>query len=125
MLHPPRDVSISVRPSCSSSVKPVAAGQLGTVRVALLGVANFDASQVDTSSLAFHGAKALSVVTEDVNHDGIPDLVATFHSSEVKLQPHATVARLTGWTKNGRSFSGEDNKIRVVPSLAGEDPSCR
>jgi hypothetical protein len=125
MLHPPRFVSISVAPSCSSTIKPITAGQLGTVRVALLGVANFDVTQVETSSLAFHGAKALSVVTEDVNHDGIPDLVAAFDSSEVKLHPQATIARLTGWMKNGQSFSGEDNRIRVVPSLSGEDPSCR
>jgi len=125
MLHPPRFVSISVNPGCSSEVKPVTAGPMGKVRVALLGAANFDVIQVDTSSLALHGAKAVSVVTEDVNHDGIPDMVASFDSSEVKLHPQATVARLTGWLKNGQSFSGEDNKIRVVPSLAGEDPSCR
>jgi hypothetical protein len=124
MLHSPRFVSISVNPGCSSEIKPVTAGQMGTVRVALLGAANFYITQVDTSSLAFHGAKAMSLVTQDVNHDGIPDLVATFDSSEVKLHPEATVARLTGWLKNGQSFSGED-KIRVVPSLAGEDPICR
>src|SRR5258708_1089719 len=124
MLHPPRFVSLSVSPGCSSEIKPVAAGQMGTARVAVLGTANFDVTQVDPSSLALHGAKALSVVTQDVNHDGIPDLVATFDSSEVKLHQQATVARLTGWLKNGQSFSGED-KIRVVPSLAGEDPSCR
>ena len=124
MLHPPRFVSISVSPGCSSGIKPVTAGQPGTIRVALLGAANLDVSQVDPFSLALHGAKALNVVTQDVNHDGIPDLVATFDSAEVKLHPQATVSRLTGWTKNGQSFSGED-KIRVVPSLAGEDPSCR
>jgi hypothetical protein len=123
LLHPPRFVSISVNPGCSADVKPVVAGQVGKVHVALLGTANFDVTQVDTSSLTLHGAKALSVVTGDVNHDGIPDLVATFDSSEVKLHPQATVARLTGWTKNGQSFSGED-KIRVVPSLAREDTNC-
>jgi hypothetical protein len=125
LLHPPSFISISVSPGCSSGVKPVVAGQMGRARVALLGAANFDVTQVDTSSLAFHGAKALSVVTEDVNHNGIPDLVATFDGAEVKLHPQATVARLTGWMKNGQSFSGEDNKIRVVPSLSGEDPTCR
>jgi len=124
LLHPPRFVSISVSPGCSSDVKPVMAGPMGRVRVALLGATNFDVSQVDTSSLVFHGAKALGVATDDVNHDGIPDLVATFDSAEVKLHPQATVARLAGWTKNGQSFSGEDN-IRVVPSLSTEDASCR
>jgi len=123
LLHPHHFVSISVSPGCSSDVKPVMAGPMGRVRVALLGADNFEVTEVETSSLAFHGAKALNVVTEDVNHDGIPDLVATFDSSEVKLHPHATVARLTGWTKNDQSFSGED-KIRVVPSLAGEEPGC-
>jgi len=124
MLHPPRFVSISVNPGCASEIKPVVAGQMGAVRVALLGAANFDVTQVDIPNLALHGAKALNVITQDVNHDGIPDLVATFDSSEVKLHSQATVVRLTGWLKNGQSFSGEA-KIRVVPSLAGGDFSCR
>ena len=124
ILHPPRLVSISVSPGCSSDPKPVAAGQLGSVRVALLGAPNFDVTQVDTSSLALHGAKAISVAIGDVNADGWPDLVATFATSDIKLHPRASVARVTGWLKNGLAFIGED-KIRVVPSLALEDASCR
>jgi hypothetical protein len=32
--------------------------------------------------------------------------------------------RLTGWMKNSQAFFGE-GKVRVVSSLATEDPSCR
>src|SRR5262249_37056748 len=117
-------VSISVSPGCLSRQKPVAVGQPGTVRVAVLGSNNFDVSQIDASSLKLHGASALNVATKDVNSDGKPDLVATFDTSQLRLHPRATVARLTGWLRNGQSFVGED-KIRVVSTLAGEDPSCR
>jgi hypothetical protein len=124
MLHPPRFVSIDVSPGCQSEAKPVTAGQPGRVILALLGTTSFDVADVDPSSLAFHGAKALNVAMEDVNHDGIPDLVAAFNSWDVKLHPRATVARVTGWLKNGQSFSGE-GKIRVVSNPVEEDPSCR
>ncbi len=56
--------------------------------------------------------------------DRKPDMLVTFDMADVKLDPKARAARLTGWLKNGQSFSRED-KIGVVPSLAGEDPSCR
>jgi len=42
----------------------------------------------------------------------------------VKLDPKPTAARLTGWFTSSQNFVGED-KIRVVPNLEGEDPSCR
>jgi hypothetical protein len=105
-------------------VKPVAAGQFGSVRVALLGNDKFDVSQVDTASLNFHGASALSSSVQDVNGDGIPDLLEVFDTSAVKLHPQASVGRLTGWLKNGQAFWGED-RIRVVPSTAAEDSTCR
>jgi predicted DsbA family dithiol-disulfide isomerase len=124
MLHPPRIVSIGVSPGCSSARKPVTVGQPGTVRVAVLGSNGFDVTHIEPSSLKLHGASALNVTTKDVNGDGKLDLVATFDTSALKLHPRATVARLTGWLHSGQSFVGED-KIRVVSSLAGEDPSCR
>jgi hypothetical protein len=124
MLHPVRIVSIGVSPGCSSVRKPITVGQPGMVRVAVLGLDGFDVTQIDPSSLKLHGATALSVTTKDVNGDGKPDLVATFDTSALGLHPRATVARLTGWLRDGQSFVGED-KIRVVSSLVGEDPSCR
>ena len=55
---------------------------------------------------------------------GKPDLVATFDAPTVKLHVNASVARVTGRLKNSQAFFGED-KIRIVPNLAIEDPSCR
>jgi predicted DsbA family dithiol-disulfide isomerase len=113
LLHPHRFVSVSVSPSSPSGLKPVAAGQPGTVRVALLGANNFDVREVEPSSLDLHGAKPLSISFEDVNGDGKLDLVAVFDTSQLKLHPQATVARLTGWLKSNQAFSGED-RITIV-----------
>jgi hypothetical protein len=124
MLRAPRAVSISVSPGCSSEAKPIAAGLPATVRVAVLGTDGFDVTQVDTSSLRFHGASAVDTSVQDVNSDGRPDLVVTFNTSALKLHAKASVARLTGWLKNGQAFYGEDG-IRIVPSLAVDELGCR
>jgi hypothetical protein len=123
-LYAPRTVSIRVNPGCSAAAKPVAAGQPGTIRVALLGADRFDVNDVDTSSLALHGAKAIGVSIQDINNDGKPDLVATFDSASVKVHPRASVARVTGWLKNSQAFFGED-KIKVVSSQAAVDAQCK
>src|SRR5208283_801041 len=111
-LHPPFEVQIAVSPSCSEARKPVAPGQPGTLTVALLGSANLDVGHVDTASLTFHGANALSTSVQDINHDGIPDLVAVFDTGEVRLDPRADRGTLQGWLKNGRAFFGS-GQIRV------------
>jgi len=108
LLHPPRFVTISVSPGASSEVKPVAAGQPGTLRVALPGTDNFDVCEVEPSSLDLHGAKPLSISLEDVNGDGKLDLVAIFDMANVRLNMQAKTARLTGWLKCSQAFIGED-----------------
>jgi len=113
LLHPHRFVSVSVSPGAPSGAKPVAAGQPGTVRVAVLGADNLDVREVEPSSLDLHGAKPLSISFDDVNGDGKLDLVAIFNTSQLKLHPRATVARLTGWLKSEQAFSGED-RITIV-----------
>ena len=122
--YPPRPIAISISPGCKADAKPVAAGQPGTLRVAVLGSAQFDVDQVDTSSLRFQGGPAISVSTQDVDSDGAPDLLAIFETSTVTLHPQATTGRLTGWLKNGQAIWGED-VIRVRANLDSERPACR
>jgi hypothetical protein len=124
VLYPTAAVNIVIRPGCESPAKPISPGQPGTLKLALMGADQLDVSKVDVSSLRFHGATPLGTSVTDVDNDGKRDLLVTFDMVDVKLDPKATAARLTGWLKSSQNFVGED-KIRVVSSMAGEDPSCR
>jgi hypothetical protein len=124
VLYPTAAVKVVIRPGCKSPTKPITPGQSGTFTIALMGDDHLDVNKVDVSSLRFHGATALGTTVEDVDGDGKPDLLVTFDMADVKLDSRAKAARLTGWFNSSQNFVGED-KIRVVPSLASEDPSCR
>src|SRR5262249_23942259 len=125
VLYPTAAVNIIIRPGCKSTVKPIVPGKSGTFTVALMGAGHYlDVSKVDLSSLRLHGAKPQGTKVVDVDRDGRQALIITFDMRDVKLDRRATAARLTGWFKSSQSFVGDD-KIRVVSSLAGEDPSCR
>src|SRR5260370_22508762 len=80
---------------------------VGTAQLALPGSSTFDVSQVDLASLTLHGAHATNVSVEDVNGDGVPDLLLEFPTADVQISPQATHVRLSGWLKNSRSFVGE------------------
>lgn len=112
ILHPPASVSLMLNLASSNSSVP--AVPPGTVQMALLGSASLDVNQVEPSSLSFHGARPSNIAIQDVNNDGIPDLLLQFQRSEVRLAPYATRVRLTGWLKNSRAFVGED-RITMVP----------
>jgi hypothetical protein len=120
-LYPARPVKIVFRPGCSS--KAVAPGQAGVVGVSVRGEADFDVSEIETSSLRLHGAKALNVSTQSVDGAAKPALYATFDMKDLKMHPDAATVRLTGWLKNSQFFIGED-KTTVVPSMSLEDANC-
>jgi hypothetical protein len=105
VLYPPAAVSLLVNPVCfNPGLRPRTPG---AAQVALLGSSTFDASQVDQLSLSLHGASPVNISLQDVNNDGIPDLLLEFRGSDVGISPRAMRVRLTGWLKNSRSFVGE------------------
>jgi hypothetical protein len=105
ILYPPAAVSLVFNPARSNpSLKPPAPGMM---QVALLGSSTFDVNQVELSSLNLHGAHPVNISVQDINNDGVPDLLLGFRSAEVRMSPRATHARLVGWLKNSRSFVGE------------------
>ena len=122
LLCPLFSAKIMLHPGCSSP--NIAAGQKGTLEIALLGEKTLDVSQVDQSSLKFAGAAPFAIATRDVNADGIPDLLLTFDTSAMKLSPQAAVGRLSGWLKNSQAFSSE-TPIRVVSNLEEQEANCR
>jgi hypothetical protein len=114
ILHPPAAVSLILSPGCSNPrMKPRTPG---AAQLALMGSSSFDVSQVDPASLTLHGAHPTNISAEDVNGDGLPDLLLEFPTADVQLSARATHARLTGWLENSRSFVGEAQLSTTCPN---------
>jgi hypothetical protein len=86
---------------------PLSAIPAGQIRVVIHGAKDLDVTEIEQSSLTFHGAKPLSVEMKDVDGDGLPDLVIYFKRSDSRLSPNAKRATVKGWLKNSQIFSGE------------------
>lgn len=96
----------------------------GLIPVALLGSEDFDIAQVDATTLAFGpGGAALGHShgphVEDMNADGMLDLVAHFFAQETGIEFGDQVACLSGETLEGRRFEGCDD-VRTVPDMDGD-----
>ena len=83
----------------------------GNVAVAILSSPSFDAATVDRGTVEFAGAPALSIggTPEDVNGDGLLDLVLHFSTQSLNLNSGDTEACLTGKTLSGQEFEGCDS----------------
>jgi hypothetical protein len=85
----------------------------GKVAVAILSSQNFDAStQINPTTVSFAGApvtsKGKNVLIEDVNGDGLPDMVLEFDTQSLQLNSNSTVATLTGKTFDGMTITMTD-----------------
>jgi hypothetical protein len=96
-------------------------GSNGTVPVAILSTATFDARTVDPSTITLAGASValkgkgtLMYSFEDVSGDGLLDLVVHVSTEALQLSDSDTMAVLTGKTYGGVLILGTDT-IRVVP----------
>jgi hypothetical protein len=102
-------VTIDIKPG--SDENPINRRSRGNVPVALLSSLSFDATAVDRRGLLFAGVPPLNIGRgiEDVNGDGLPDIVLHFDTQRMNLPPGATEACLTGQTPSGQEFIGCDS----------------
>jgi len=109
-------VAVDIKPG--SDRNPINLYARGVIPVAVLstriaaGAArDFDAGQIDAGTVAFgpgHAPAAHGGHLEDVNGDGLADMVFQFGSEASDLSCGDVGATLTGSTLSGRRFSGAD-----------------
>ena len=112
-------VDIDIKPgSDPNSINP---GNRGVIPVAILSTPEFDApGEVDTASLTFGRAGDEDSLrrcvrgSEDVNEDGLLDLICHFNTQETGLSVDDIEAILRGQTLDGVAIEGSDT-VRVVP----------
>ena len=114
--HEHLHVMIDVKPG--SFPNPINLRSRGVVPVALFGSLDFDVMTVDTASVKFGpmhqhdlGAPVVGYSYQDVNGDGLMDIVFKFRTQETDLTPADTEACLHGMTMGGEHFCGHDSVL--------------
>jgi hypothetical protein len=87
----------------------------GVVPVAVMSTDVFDATTIDPTTVVFAGASPVHWTFEDVDDNGLKDMLFHFRTQELVLTPDSTEAMLTGGTYDGVSIFGTD-EVRIVPS---------
>ena len=113
-------VSIDIKPG--SYPNSINLGSNGNVPTAILSSATFDATTVDPETVTLADAKVrvvgkkskLQATVEDVNGDGLKDLLVHIDTNGLQLTAGDTEAVLKGLTDNGEPIVGKDT-IRIVP----------
>jgi hypothetical protein len=113
-------VQIDIKPGSDDNT--INLGSNGVIPVAILSDSDFDATTVDPvsvslagSDVAMRGKGKLLAHEEDVNGDGLPDLVVQVETENLDpgtFQDGAAI--LTGQTTDGTEFTGSDS-ITIVP----------
>ena len=108
------EVLVDIQPgSESNSVNP---RKKGVIPVAILGANDFDATQVDVSTVGFGTNEATPVHAGhlgDVNYDGFIDLIVHFKAAETGIICGDTDATIAGETFGGDPITGGDT-IKTV-----------
>lgn len=113
-------VDIAIKPTAPMpvSINPDASGK---IPVAILSTPTFDAvTQIDPTSLTFgHSGSEPSLAGcstggQDVNNDGLADLLCQFSTQQTGLVPGDGIAMLKGKTTTGKAILGSE-AIRTIP----------
>lgn len=114
-----QEVEIDIKPG--SDPNSINLGSNGVVTVAILSTAMFDATTVDPTTVALadaavkvKGKGTPMAAVEDVDGDGIDDLVVHVETQGLSLTDGAAQAILTGETYGGMVIAGVD-AVRIVP----------
>lgn len=101
---------IDIKPGLSNKVNPYARG---VIPVAILGSDTFDVSGIDVTTLVFGPGGApiahLNGHLQDVNYDGIMDLVTHYRTRDTGIACGDESVTLTGETLDGQPIQGSDS----------------
>ena len=104
-------IAIDIKPGVYPNT--INLGTSGTVPVAILTTADFDASTVAPTTVIFANASPIKRKMLDVDSDGDIDMVLYFNIRELNLGINSTEATLTGETNDGEQIVGTDS-VSVV-----------
>jgi hypothetical protein len=115
-----RQVNIDIKPD--SDTNSINISSAGMIPVAILCSDTFDATTVDPDTISLAGARVKMVGKsgkylsheEDVNGDGLLDLVSQVYTAQFMVEIGGTVAVLEAATFDGTPIRGEDS-INIVP----------
>ncbi len=115
---PAINVTIDIKPG--SDPNSIKLGDTGSVPVAIFSTVKFDATNIDVSTLQLNsayvrlvGGRNVLASIEDVNGDGLGDLVVQFDRGLLELAVGEGLGTMTGSTLGAESVLGTDS-VRVI-----------
>ncbi len=112
------NVTIDIKPG--SDPNSIKLGDTGSVPVAIFGTVKFDATNIDVSTLQLNsayvrlvGGRNVLASIEDVNGDGLGDLVVQFDRGILELSVGEGFGTLIGSTVGAESVLGTDS-VRII-----------
>ena len=109
-------VEIDIKPGCSQN--KINLKSWGLLPVAVKTTKEFNARDIDPSTVEFAGARPVWRICYDVDRDRDKDMLFFFWIKKLNLDEDSSDAILTGKTKDGKDFKGKD-----VVSI--EKPKCK